>query len=177
MFALTAGHVVQTFQGRVIPGIQVQQPPVSGPDVPPGASLLFGRTVGGLFGLTPKGFLDVALLHLLGDRAATTDALDGFHVQHQVMPSAAVVNNRIPCTKFGAATGRTFGIFATKVLSMMINGIAVTDVLAFNDLPPHLFAADGDSAAMMLSRAPDAPALIIGLWFPGCPPCHDHATS
>jgi len=173
MFALTAGHVVQTFQGKVIPGIQILQPPVPAPGIPPGASLLFGRTVGGLFGLTPDGFLDVAVLQLLGERAATTDALDGFHVQHQVMPSSVVVNNRIPCTKFGAATGRTFGIFATKVLSMVINGVAVTDVLEFKGLPGHLFAAAGDSGALVVSNVPDGPALIIGLLFAATPPSPD----
>ena len=171
-FALTAGHVVQGLQGKIIPGIQVLQPPVPGP-APTGESPLFGRTVAGFFGLTPTGFLDVAVIQLLGPRSATTDALDGLHVRRQVMPSQMVINSRIPCSKVGAATGRTFGTFATSVPSMVINGVAVTDVLEFVGLPGHLFAAPGDSGALVVSSVPNAQSFIIGLLFAATPPTPD----
>jgi hypothetical protein len=172
-FAVTAGHVVQALQGKVIVGIQLLQPSVLGPGVPPGASTLFGRTVAGFFGNTPNGFIDVALLQLSVQRSATTDALDGLKVRRQILSSAVVINNHIPCTKFGAATGRTFGLFVTRVPSMVINGIAVTDVLEFIGLPGHLFAAAGDSGALVLSNVPGAEPLIIGVLFAATSPTPD----
>jgi hypothetical protein len=172
-FAITAAHVVQNLQGNVIPGIQVLQPPTSTPGMPPGASPLFGRTAGGFFGLTPSGFADFAVLQLFGQRSAGTDALDGLQVQRQVLPSNVIINNRVPCSKFGAATGRTFGAFAASVPSMVVNGVTVTDVLEFIGLPGHVFAAEGDSGALVVSNMPNTTPFVIGILFAATPPAPD----
>ena len=171
-FALTAGHVVQGLQGNVVPGAQILQPPAPAA-MPPGASPLFGVTTGGFFGNTPQGFLDVALLRLSPQRAATTDTIDNVTVLRQVVPAAVVINNRVPCTKFGAATGRTAAAFSALVSSMMIGGIPVTNVLEFVGVPGGIFAAAGDSGALVVSAIPGTLPVVIGILFAATDPTPD----
>ena len=172
-FGVTAGHVVQTMQGKIVPNLQILQPPVQGPGVPPGASLIFARTASGFFGNTPAGFVDVAILRLTPSRSATTDPLDGMPVVRQILPSALVINNHVPATKIGAATGRTAAVFSAPVSSIVIDGIAVTNVLEFKGLPGQLFAARGDSGALVVSNEPGGPHAVIGILIAAAGPTPD----
>ncbi len=172
-FALTAGHVVQAFQGAIGASIQVHQPPSPPPTMPPGTSTLMGATVQGFFGGTPQGFLDFVLVRLRVGRTGLTDALDGLPVVRQVLPSAFVINNRIRVTKFGAITGRTSATFATLVGSLVVNGINVTNVLEFHGDPGTAFGANGDSGALVVSEAAGTQGRVIGLLIATAPSTPD----
>ena len=174
-FAMTAGHVIQQFQGRITPNLQVLQPPTPPPVMPPGASPLFGVTADGFFGNLPNeaGFMDFALLDIDPARSASSNPLDGGPLVPRVMPSAFVVNNRIPMTKFGAATGRTFAVFSAPVTSIVIAGVTVTNVLEFKGIPGPPVAAGGDSGALTVSDAQGSQGVIIGILFAATGPTPD----
>jgi hypothetical protein len=172
-FAVTAGHVVQGFQGRIAPGVQVLQPPTPSPTIPSGQSLLLGQTIDGFFGNTPQGFLDFALLQILPSRTAVSDALDSLPVRRQIMSSAFVINNAISVTKFGAFTGRTEGVFSAPVTSIVIGGIIVRNVLEFKGINEALFGDQGDSGALVVSASPGSQGLIVGILFATMPPTPD----
>ena len=130
---MTAGHVIQGFQGQITPGLQVFQPP----SAPPAGNPLFAITSAGFFGNVPSGsgFTDFALMDINPARSAMSDPVDHGPLVRQVMPAAFVVNNKVPMTKFGAATERTFGAFSAPVTSIVIGGIVVTKVLEFIGAP------------------------------------------
>lgn len=172
-FAVTAGHVVQGFQGRIAPGVQVLQPPTPSPTIPSGQSQLLGQTIDGFFGNTPQGFLDFALLQILPSRTAVSDALDSLPVRRQIMSSAFVINNAISVTKFGAFTGRTEGVFSAPVTSIVIGGIIVRNVLEFKGTNEALFGDQGDSGALVVSASPGSQGLIVGILFATMPPTPD----
>jgi hypothetical protein len=171
VFAVTAGHVIQAFQGQTTSGLQVFQPPSPAPNGNP----LFAVTNTGFFGNAPNGagFLDFALMDIDPARSALSDPLDHGPLVRQVMSAAFVVNNKIPMTKFGAATGRTFGVFSAPVTTIVIAGVVVTKVLEFIGAPGQMFATGGDSGALAVSDAAGSQGEIIGILFAATGPTPD----
>ena len=174
-FAITAGHVVQSFQGPITAGLHVLQPPAPPPGMPPGANPQFGVTANGFLGNKPDagGFVDFALIEIDAARAATSVPLDQGPVIPQVLPSALVINNRIPMTKFGAGTGRTFAAFSARVASIVIAGLRVTNVLEFKGVAGRPVAAGGDSGTLAVSDGPGSQGTIIGILFAAAGPSPD----
>jgi len=172
-FALTAGHVIQSFPGDIGSEIAVVQPPTPPANMPPGASLLFGRTVGGFFGSSLNGFVDFALIQMHPGRSGVSSALDGAPGNGPILPSAFVLNNRIQVTKFGGITGRTSAVFGGSVPSIVIGGVTVTNVYEFVGLPGPLFADQGDSGSLVVSVSPGSQGGIVGLLFAVTPPTPD----
>jgi hypothetical protein len=144
---------------------------VHGRRPPGGTDPLFAVSAGGFFGNAPAsgGYLDFALLNINPARAATSTPLDNGPLLRQVMPAAFVVNNQIPMTKFGAATGRTAAAFSAPVSAIFIGGFTVTNVLEFKGIPGPSVAAPGDSGALAVSAAAGSVGTIIGILFAATP--------
>jgi hypothetical protein len=172
-FAMTAGHVVQGFQGKVVAGLQLQQPPNPAAVIPPGSSSLLGTTADGFFGDVTDGFLDFALIEIDAGRHASTDSLDGGTVKLQTVSAATVVNDRVSVTKMGAATGRTEAAFSTVVKSITIQGVTVRNVLEFKGVPGPVFGASGDSGALVTSTSSSSLGLIVGILVAATSPTFD----
>jgi hypothetical protein len=175
-FALTAGHVLQPVQGTIAQNRPVVQPPNNPPSLPPGETILLGRTKAGFFGNTPNGFLDFCLIELRTGRTGVSTALDGLPISGVVLPPPAVTNGKVHITKFGATTGRTNAEFSAPVQSIVINGINVTKVYEFKGLPGKLFGDKGDSGALVVSIEPGSVGAVVGVLFATAPPTPDAPT-
>jgi hypothetical protein len=141
--------------------------------IPPGSTPLFGNTTEGFFGNTAVGFLDYALIQLGAGRACSTDVIDGRVVRRQVLPAAVVMAAPTAATKFGANTGRTDAVFSTRIQSIVIGGVVVTNVLEFKGTSATLFGDNGDSGALVVSRAVQSAGMIIGILIATAPPTPD----
>jgi hypothetical protein len=173
LFGLTAGHVIQPFQGVIGAGRVVLQPPDPGAPVPAGATEVIGETRGGFFGNTPAGFLDFAVLRLDPHRACVSDPFDGAPLRRQVLPESVVMSGPTPATKFGAFTGRTHGVFSTRITAKVIEGVQVTNVLEFKGTSGPTFGSHGDSGALVVSEAPASAGMVIGILIAVMPPTPD----
>lgn len=172
-FAMTAGHVVQGFQGKVVVGLQLQQPPNATAVIPVGSSSLLGTTADGFFGDVTDGFLDYALIEIDAGRHASSAPFDGGTVKLQTVSAATVVNDRVSVTKLGAATGRTDAAFSTVVKSITIQGVTVRNVLEFKGVPGPVFGASGDSGALVTSTSSTSLGRIVGVLVAATPPTFD----
>jgi len=159
-------------EGPVPANVAIVQPPPPAPPLPPGASVLCGRTAGGFFGNTPQGFLDFALIDLSG-RIGVSSALDDVPGNGPVLGTAFIVNNNLTATEFGAMTGRTSGIFAGIVPSVTVDGIAVTNVFEFVGAPGTPFGQRGDSGSLVISSSSGSTGGLIGLLFAVTPATPD----
>jgi hypothetical protein len=171
---ITAGHVVQAFQGTIGPNAPILQPSVPPPGLPPDVSLLLGRTVRGFFGNTPAGFLDFATIALDPQRAGASIALDGARITGQVMSVSTLMSTpSVRVTKFGGVTGRTFAIFSGLPPTVPAGGMVLTKVLEFLGLPGRLFADRGDSGALVVCADPPFAGSIVGLLIASMQPTPD----
>lgn len=164
-FALTAGHVIRRVAGPIGAGsIPVQQPAQTPPGMPSGATLLWGRTVaGGFLGNLTDGFRDFALIRL-DSRGGVSQPLDGFASSGAILSEPNVVNNKLTVTKFGAVTGRTSAVFATRVPTITVEGMVANEVWEFVGAGVP-FAQRGDSGALVVSTAAGSLGAIVGLVF------------
>jgi hypothetical protein len=173
LFALTAGHVVQPFQGPIDAGIPVLQPSDPGAPVPGGGSPLLGETFAGYFGNTKDGFLDFALVRVGGPRKPVSTPFDGLPVVKQLLAPSAVMSGPTPVTKFGAFTGRTHGVFSARVESMTIEGVQVTRVMEFKGISGPVFGSYGDSGSLVVSEAQGSAGMIVGVLIAVAKPAPD----
>ncbi|MGH9888197.1 MAG: hypothetical protein ACREBE_21875 [bacterium] len=172
VFGVTAGHVVQPFQGEIVAGIGVLQPVSIPPGLPAGKSRTLGATAGGFFGNTPSGFIDFALLKLSSARHVRSEPLDGGPFRRTVLSAATVIDHGVPVTKFGATTGRRRAAFSAPRSSVAIQGIVVFDVLEFRGLDGP-FGAPGDSGSLVVSAATGSEGAVVGLLFAVSDPAPD----
>ena len=166
--AVTAGHVVRKVPGAIGGGRLVQQPTTQPPGMPAGATLRCGRTIRGFLGNQVDGFRDFVLIKL-DTRAGISEPLDEFPSSLAVLAEAAVVSSKLPVSKLGAATGRTFGVFSSQVPTITIEGMVANDVWEFVGVGT-LFAQKGDSGALVVSAAPGSQGAIVGILFATAPP-------